>query len=86
MPNGQPPPPGYPKIVDAESLDFRIQNYASAKGATQLVALAPGIYTSYNPNFPDLNLYYNDIPVAGDCLAKSQWFPTTGGVCWDGLS
>jgi hypothetical protein len=85
MPNGDPVFPGYPKIVPAASIDRRVQSWFEGETVDgQVVALAPGVYTPYNPNVPDLNQYL-DGPNEGDCAMRDKYFPNTGGACWDGV-
>ncbi len=85
MPSGDPVFPGYPKIVPLASIDRRLQNWFKDKTVDlQVVALAPGVYTPYNPNVPDLTKYL-DGPSDGDCIMRKTYFPETGGACWDGV-
>lgn len=85
MPNGDPVFPGYPVIVDISTVDRRIQNwYEDDVVNGQLVALAPGVYTPFNPNVPDLAGYLSG-PSSGDCIMRNTYFPSSGGSCWDGV-
>ena len=86
MPGGQPVFDGYPKLVAVDSVDPRVANWLRGKAPTgELVALAPGVYTPYNPNIPDLLLYL-DLPNDGDCAMRKLYFPGSGGACWTGVS
>jgi len=85
MPSGDPTFPGYPKLVAIGSVDYRVANWYKAAATTfQLVALAPGVYTPYNPNVSDLNSYLAG-PNSGDCAARRRYFPHAGGACWEGV-
>lgn len=85
MPNGDPVFPGYPLIVDISTLDRRIRNWLEDKVVDgQVVALAPGVYTPFNPNVPDLAGYLSG-PSSGDCIMRNTYFPSSGGSCWDGV-
>jgi hypothetical protein len=85
MPNGDPVFPGYPLIVDISTVDRRIRSSFEDKVVDgQLVALAPGVYTAFNPNVPDLAGYLTG-PSSGDCIMRNTYFPSTGGSCWDGV-
>jgi hypothetical protein len=78
--------PGYPLIVHAATLDYRVA--AAFEGKTvndQVVALAPGLYTAYNPNVPDLLAYYDHVGVYGDSAMKKSYMPETGGSLWAGV-
>ena len=76
--------PGYPVVVEIDSIDSRVAS--SYQGVTQIVALAPGLYTSYNVSVPDLDIYIDHAPVSGDCILKTALFPDRGGSCWDGVT
>ena len=84
MPSGDPVFPGYPKLVPIVSLDYRVRSWFSNPRSDQAVAVAPGVYTPYNPNVPDLESYL-DGPTDGDCAARSAYFPDSGGACWEGV-
>lgn len=84
MPSGDPVFPGYPKLVARSSIDSRVANWYKDSPSDQLVALAPGVYTPFNPNVPDLAAYL-DGPNSGDCAARSRYFPNSGGACWEGV-
>lgn len=78
--------PGYPLIVNAGSLDYRVA--AAFEGKTvdgQVVALAPGLYTSYNPHVTNLESYYESGGVYGDSAMKEAYMPNTGGATWPGI-
>lgn len=78
--------PGYPLIVHGASLDYRVA--ASLEGKLvddQVVALAPGLYTPYNPNVPDLLTYYHHVGVYGDSAIKKAYMPEVGGSMWSGV-
>lgn len=75
--------PGFPRIVGTSSVDDRVASWFSTN--SQLVELAPGIYTPYNPNVPNISLYVETAPVSGDCIMKSDLFSGRSGVCWDGV-
>jgi hypothetical protein len=86
MPSGQLVFPGYPKLVPIGSVDRRVASWYEGDAATgELVALAPGVYTPYNPNVPDLT-FYLDLPNSGDCAMRELHFPNSGGSCWSGVS
>lgn len=51
----------------------------------QVVALAPGLYTPFNPRVPDLSSYYEDPGVYGDRALKNAIFPSSPGASWDGV-
>lgn len=85
MPSGDPLFPGYPLIVDIGTIDSRVASWLSDKVVDgQVVALAPGVYAPFNPNVTDL-LAYIDGPSDGDCVMRDQFFPGTGGACWNGV-
>jgi ABC-type Fe3+-hydroxamate transport system substrate-binding protein len=85
MPNGDPVFAGYPKIVSVSDIDYRVAaSYKDKLVDGQVVALAPGVYTPYNPNVPDLTDYL-DGPSSGDCAARHKFFPNAGGSCWEGV-
>lgn len=85
MPSGDPLFPGYPLIVDIGTIDNRVASWLADKVVDgQVVALAPGVYAPYNPNVTDL-LVYIDGPSDGDCVMRDQFFPGTGGACWNGV-
>jgi len=86
MPNGDRVLDGYPKLVPISSVDERVASWYEDDAPTgQLVALAPGVYTPYNPNITDL-VSYLDGPNSGDCAMRKKYFPETGGACWEGVS
>lgn len=85
MPSGDEVFPGYPLIVDVSTIDSRVANaYEGSLVDGQVVALAPGVYTPYNPLVPDLESYM-DGGSDGDCAARDRYFPETGGSCWSGV-
>ncbi len=51
----------------------------------ELVALAPGVYTPFNPNVPDPT-FYLDRPNLGGCAMRELHFSNRGGACWGGVS
>lgn len=78
--------PGYPLIVSSASIDSRVASaYRNSLSEDRVVALAPGLYTPYNPIETDLNEYIDSAPVDGDCVAKHKLFDDRGGSCWDGV-
>ena len=81
MPSGDPVFPGYPLLVPTSSVDSRVANWANSD---QLVALAPGVYSEYNPLIPELQAYL-DGPNDGDCMMRDRYFPMSGGACWSGV-
>lgn len=86
MPDGSPVIAGYPKLVPIGSVDRRVANWFEGDAPTgQLVALAPGVYSPYNPNVTDLSLYL-ELPNSGDCAMRHLHFPNSGGACWTGVS
>ena len=77
--------PGYPVVVPTSTVDYRVANWA--KTTPQLVALAPGVYTAYNPAVTDLAFYVDQGNTAeGDCTLIKAMFADRGGACWDGVS
>ncbi|GKV74460.1 hypothetical protein NCCP2145_38410 [Pseudarthrobacter sp. NCCP-2145] len=77
---------GYPLIVNVASLDWRVRS--SLKGQLvngRVVALAPGLYTPFNPNVPDLKSYYESGSVTGDSAMKNAVLPNMGGSTWSGV-
>lgn len=82
MPNGEEPFDGYPVVVSIASLDYRVASWMEP--ATEAVALAPGVYVTYNPAVTDLDRYY-DVGAYGDCIMIDTYFPASGGACWDGV-
>lgn len=85
MPSGDPVFAGYPKLVPLNSVDYRVAAWFEGKAPSgQLVALAPGVYTPYTPNVPDLT-FYLDQPNSGDCATRDRYFPASGGACWTGV-
>ena len=79
--------PGYPMVVNASSVDYRVAAWFSGSLVDgRLVALAPGLYGPYNPEVPDLSLYYVSTAVAGDSAVKQTVFPGSGGTAsWSGV-
>ena len=79
--------PGYPMVVNAASVDYRVAAWFSGRLEDgRLVALAPGLYGPYNPNVPDLSVYYVSTTVAGDSAVKQTVFPGSGGTAsWSGV-
>ena len=79
--------PGYPLVVNAASVDYRVAAWFSGSLMDgRLVALAPGLYGPYNPDVPDLSLYYVSTTVAGDSAMKQTVFPGSGGTAsWSGV-
>lgn len=77
--------PGYPLIVHAASLDYRVANWFKGKLVDdQVVALIPGVYTPYNPNVKDLLAYY-ETGGDGDSMMRKTYMPDTGGAGWSGV-
>jgi hypothetical protein len=87
MGNGAAPFAGFPKLVPVSTLDSRLAyTYRiGGKNPSTAVALAPGVYTVYNPNVPDLNGYFHG-PVDGDCAMIRTYFPQSGGTCWENVA
>jgi ABC-type Fe3+-hydroxamate transport system substrate-binding protein len=84
-PSGDPVLPGYPLIVPVSTIDKRVASWFEGKLVDgQVVALAPGVYTPFNPVIPELTDYL-DGPNEGDCVVRGQFFPNSGGACWDGV-
>jgi ABC-type Fe3+-hydroxamate transport system substrate-binding protein len=84
-PSGDPVLPGYPLIVSVDTIDRRVASWFEDKLVDgQVVALAPGVYTPFNPVVPDLADYL-DGPSDGDCAVRGQFFPNSGGACWEGV-
>jgi hypothetical protein len=77
--------PGYPLIVDIKTIDRRVANWLKDTVVDgQVVALAPGVYASYNPAITDLTKYLN-LPNFGDCAMRQIYFTSTSGSCWNGV-
>lgn len=73
--------PGYPLIVDAASLDYRVGAWFGDRlVAGQVVALAPRLYAPYDPAAPDLLSYYAADRVVGDGVMKHIVFPGSGNA------
>lgn len=84
-PSGDPVLPGYPLIVPVATIDGRVASWFGDKLVNgQVVALAPGVYTPFNPVVPAPTDYL-DGPNSGDCIVRSQFFPDSGGACWEGV-
>ncbi|WP_217432829.1 hypothetical protein, partial [Pseudarthrobacter oxydans] len=78
--------PGYPLIVNVASLDWRVRSSLEGKLVNgQVVALAPGLYTPFNPNVRDLKSYYESGSVTGDSAMKNAVLPNMGGSTWSGV-
>lgn len=78
--------PGYPLIVHSATLDYRIKFAMEGKLVDdQVVALAPGLYTPYNPRVTDLSSYYVHTGVYGDSAIKNAYMPEAGGATWPGV-
>lgn len=79
--------PGYPLVVNVESLDYRVAAWLGDRLAEgQVVALAPGLYAPYDPNVPDLSTYYVAAEVTGDNARKQTVFPGSGAAAsWSGV-
>ncbi|CAN5212635.1 hypothetical protein BH09ACT6_BH09ACT6_05830 [soil metagenome] len=78
--------PGYPLIVSVGSIDSRVASaYKDRLSNDRVVALAPGVYTPYNPIETDLDVYIDSAPVDGDCVAAHKLFSDRSGACWDGV-
>jgi len=66
--------------------DYRIKSAFEGKLVDdQVVALAPGLYTPYNPRVTDLSSYYFYTGVYGDSAIKNAYMPEAGGSMWDGV-
>ena len=73
--------PGYPLIVDAASLDYRVGAWFGDRlVAGQVVALAPRLYAPYDPAVPDLVSYYAADRAVGDGVVKHIVFPGSGNA------
>lgn len=78
--------PGYPLLVDATTLDYRVAAAFERTGHTgQVVALVPGVYTAYNPNITDLDKYYDGSGFYGDTMMHKEYLPGSGGSFWSGV-
>jgi hypothetical protein len=85
MGNGDRVFPGFPLIVDVDTIDSRVATSIAGEPADgRVVALAPGVYAPYNPNVPN-PLAYLDGPSDGDCIMREQFFPNSAGSCWNGV-
>jgi hypothetical protein len=79
---------GFPRLVPLSSIDSRVQNAFTISGpppSDQVVEVAPGVFTPYNPAVPNLESYL-DVPNDGDCVVRHEYFPNTGGACWNGVA
>lgn len=84
-PSSDPVIAGYPLVVHADSIDSRVASWFQGKLVDgQVVALAPGVYTPFNPVIKNLADYLSG-PVEGDCLVREKFFPAAGGACWNGV-
>lgn len=84
-PSGDPVMAGFPLIVHVDSIDSRVASWFQEQLVDgQVVALAPGVYTPFNPVIKDLADYLSG-PVDGDCLIREKFFPSAGGSCWNGV-
>ena len=78
--------PGYPLLVDATTLDYRVAAAFERTGHTgKVVALVPGVYTAYNPNIADLDKYYEGSGFYGDTMMHKEYLPGSGGSFWSGV-
>lgn len=79
--------PGYPLVVDAASLDYRVAAWYDGRLVDgRVVALAPGLYTPYDPSVPDLLAYYVPAGTAGDTARKLTVFPDSSrAATWSGV-
>ena len=57
-PDGSPVLPGYPKLVPLASIDSRVNNWFTLQPppSDQVVELAPGVFSPYNPAVPTLRV------------------------------
>lgn len=79
--------PGYPLIVDAASLDYRVASAFELNGNTKAVALAPGVYAPYNKHITDLDSYYENSGFYGDTAMIKEYFSGHGGsTSWSGVN
>lgn len=79
--------PGYPRVVSIGSINSKVAVWIQRQSsASELVALAPGVYTPYNPNTPNLSSYYNDwTGLFGDCGVIRQFFSPMSYSCGPGI-
>jgi hypothetical protein len=85
MGNGDRVFPGFPLIVDVSTIDGRVAGRFEGELVDgRVVALAPGVYTPYNPTVPN-PVAYLDAATAGDCGMREQFFPNSEGPCWNGV-
>ncbi len=85
MGNGDRVFPGFPLIVDVDTVDSRVAtSFAGELADGRVVALAPGVYTPYDPNVSNPLAYLNG-PSDGDCIMREQFFPNSAGSCWNGV-
>lgn len=79
--------PGYPRIVSLGSINSKVAVWIQRESpATELVALAPGVYTPFNPSTPNLSSYYNDwAALYGDCGVIHQFFSPMSYSCGPGI-
>lgn len=72
---------GYPLLVDASTLDESLAYHVEYQKITgEVVALVPGVYTSYNENIEDLDKYYEARTLFGDSMMAQEYLPNTGGT------
>lgn len=72
--------PGYPLLVDASTLDESLAYHLEYQKITgEVVALVPGVYTSYNENIEDLDKYYEARTLFGDSMMAQEYLPNAGG-------
>lgn len=85
-PNGEPVLPGFPRLVPLANIDSRVRSWLTTNPppSDQAVELAPGVFANYNPAVPNLASYLRG-PVDGDCAVRREYFPTSGGACWNGV-
>jgi hypothetical protein len=85
MGNGDRVFPGFPLIVDVDTIDGRVaSSFEGELVDGRVVALAPGVYAPYKPNVPN-PLAYLSGPSDGDCVMREQFFPNSAGSCWHGV-
>jgi hypothetical protein len=85
MGNGDRVFPGFPLIVDVSTIDGRVAGRFEGELVDgRVVALAPGVYTPYDPTVPN-PIAYLDAATAGDCEMREQFFPNSAGSCWNAV-
>ena len=83
-PSGDPVFPFFPRIVPFNTIDYGLQVAEGPSGRWSGGRSGPRRLRAVQPNVPDLASYL-DGPSDGDCAMRNQFFPNTGGACWNGV-